>query len=149
MEEKASNRSIFYSIENAIKEYRKMAQKRINAVVKDITIDQAMLLFQLSKKPRFTKSEMANFVYKDHASITRIIRLMEKAGYITTVQDKEDKRKAYLVITQFGSEVLQKIAPIINENRSIGLKGLSKEQVEQTQVVLDLIANNSQNIKKP
>ena len=149
MEEKASNRSIFYSIENAIKEYRKMAQKRINAVVKDITIDQAMLLFQLSKKPCFTKSEMADFIYKDHASITRIIRLMENAGYITTAQDKEDKRKSHLVITKFGHEVLQKIAPVIEENRSIGLKGLTQEQIEQTQDVLDLIANNSQNIKKP
>ncbi|MEG2103409.1 MAG: hypothetical protein RRY99_18090, partial [Flavobacterium sp.] len=53
-----------YSIEKAIKEYRKLAQKNITKVVKDITVDQCLVLIILQQNESISQNELANLVFK-------------------------------------------------------------------------------------
>jgi hypothetical protein len=41
--------TVLYLVEQAIKEYRKVSQKNISKVVKDITVDQCLVLIILIK----------------------------------------------------------------------------------------------------
>lgn len=70
--------TVLYLIEQAIKEYRKVSQKNISEIVKDITIDQCLVLIILNKDAEISQNELATLIFKDNASITRMIELMVK-----------------------------------------------------------------------
>ncbi|MFW0739282.1 MarR family winged helix-turn-helix transcriptional regulator [Flavobacterium sp. T12S277] len=134
-----------YSLEKAIKEYRRLAQKNITKVVKDITVDQCLVLIILNDNPDISQNELANLVFKDSASITRMIELMVKKEYITRTIHLEDRRKFNLEITKKGIKTLQEIQPVIETNRQTALQGLSIEEIALLDKTLHKIIINCKN----
>lgn len=134
-----------YSIEKAIKEYRKLAQKNISKVVKDITVDQCLVLIILNENQNISQNELANLVFKDNASITRMIELMVKNEYLNRTIHRDDRRKFNLEITNKGLKTLELIQPVIESNRETALDGLSLEEIAQLDKTLDKIIINCKN----
>jgi len=133
---------VIYSIEKAIKTYRKFAQNSIRKIESNITIDQALLLILLQNRPELTQVEMAEVLFKDHASITRMIELMVKNDYLTRNESQEDRRRKELTISKKGGEIIKKLLPVIDTNRNTALKGLSQTEIEQLDSLLKKITNN-------
>lgn len=131
-----------YSIEKAIKEYRKLAQKNIAKVVKDITVDQCLVLIMLQQNDSISQNELANLVFKDSASITRMIELMVKNDYLTRTIHAEDRRKFNLVITEKGLKTIELIEPVIQSNRETALHGLSLKEITLLDQTLHKIISN-------
>lgn len=131
-----------YSIEKAIKEYRKLAQKNITKVVKDITVDQCLVLIILQQNESISQNELANLVFKDSASITRMIELMVKNDYLTRTIHAEDRRKFNLVITEKGLKTIELIEPVIQSNRETALHGLSIKEITLLDQTLHKIISN-------
>ena len=131
-----------YSIEKAIKEYRKLAQKNITKVVKDITVDQCLVLIILQQNESISQNELANLVFKDSASITRMIELMVKNDYLTRTIHAEDRRKFNLVITEKGLKTIELIEPVIQSNRETALHGLSLKEITLLDQTLHKIISN-------
>jgi DNA-binding MarR family transcriptional regulator len=121
--------TVLYTIEQAIKEYRKIAQKNIAKIVKDITVDQCLVLIILNNNTKISQNELANLVFKDNASITRMIELMVKKEYLIRTIHQEDRRKFNLEITEKGMKTIELIEPIVQLNREIALNGLSLEEI--------------------
>jgi DNA-binding MarR family transcriptional regulator len=92
--------TVLYSIEQAIKEYRKLSQKNISKIVSDITVDQCLLLIMLNKNSKCSQKEIAETIFKDNASVTRIIELMVKKDYLKRTINESDRRKFNLEITK-------------------------------------------------
>lgn len=138
-------RTALYSIEKAIKEYRKLAQKNISKVVKDITVDQGLVLIILNDNQNIAQNELANLVFKDNASITRMIELMVKKEYIIRTIHPEDRRKFNLEITEKGLKTLELIQPVIKNNRQTALEGLSLEEIALLDKTLNKIITNCSN----
>lgn len=134
--------TVLYSIEQAIKEYRKVSQKNIAEIVKDITIDQCLVLIILKKYAKISQNELANLIFKDNASITRMIELMVKKDYLIRTIHKEDRRKFNLEITEKGKKTLELINPIVQINRETALNGLSLEEINLLDKTLNKIINN-------
>ncbi|MBF4487182.1 MULTISPECIES: MarR family winged helix-turn-helix transcriptional regulator [unclassified Flavobacterium] len=134
-----------YSIEKAIKEYRKLAQKNISKVVKDITVDQCLVLIILNENQNISQNELANLVFKDNASITRMIELMVKNEYLNRTIHPEDRRKFNLEITNKGLKTLELIQPVIKSNRQTALDGLSLEEIALLDKTLNKIIINCKN----
>jgi len=134
-----------YSIEKAIKEYRKLAQKNISKVVKDITVDQCLVLIILNENQNISQNELANLVFKDNASITRMIELMVKNEYLNRTIHRDDRRKFNLEITNKGLKTLELIQPVIESNRETALDGLSLEEIAQMDKTLNKIIINCKN----
>lgn len=131
-----------YSIEKAIKEYRKLAQKNITKVVKDITVDQCLVLIILQQNESISQNELANLVFKDSASITRMIELMVKNDYLTRTIHAEDRRKFNLVITEKALKTIELIEPVIQFNRETALHGLSIKEITLLDQTLHKIISN-------
>ncbi|MCC9019574.1 MULTISPECIES: MarR family winged helix-turn-helix transcriptional regulator [Flavobacterium] len=134
-----------YSLEKAIKEYRRLAQKNITKVVKDITVDQCLVLIILNNNPDISQNELANLVFKDSASITRMIELMVKKEYISRTIHPVDRRKFNLEITKKGKKTLDDIQPVIKINRQTALEGLSLEEIALLDKTLHKIIINCKN----
>ena len=134
--------SIFYTVEQTIKEYRKYAQNNISKQISDITFDQALVLMVLNTKPELTQKEIANLLYKDYASLTRMIELMVEKNYLKRSINNDDRRRFKLEITEKGLLAIKKIKPIIQTNRAISLNGISQDEIELLRNLLNKIINN-------
>ena len=134
--------TVLYSIEQSIKEYRKVSQKNISKIVKDITIDQCLVLIILNNDDKISQNELANLIFKDNASITRMIELMVKKNYLNRTIHKEDRRKFNLEITEKGKKTLELISPIVKLNRKTALNGLSLEEINLLEKTLNKIITN-------
>lgn len=134
--------TIFYTIENAIKTYRKFAQKQISTEVCGITVDQMLVLTALEANPDIAQNEMAELLFKDYASITRMVELLVKNDYITRALNEADRRKFVLNISGKGHNTLKKLKPIILKNRTDALHGVSESEVNQMFTTLNKIINN-------
>ncbi|WP_038265613.1 MarR family winged helix-turn-helix transcriptional regulator [Zhouia amylolytica] len=142
---KLPNETIFYAIERAIKEYRRMAQKRISKSIPKITIDQAMVLIFLKKYPKLSQKELAKLVFKDAASVNRTIDLMTRNGYLEKSLNPSDKRRYHLSVTVFGGRTLDEMQELIKQNRSMALKGITDNEIEQVDHILQKIIENCNN----
>lgn len=142
MNDKNPTGTVLYRIEQAIKEYRKVSQKNISKVVKDITVDQCLVLIILGKDEKISQNELANLIFKDNASITRMIELMVKKDYLYRSINAEDRRKFNLEITDKGKKTLKLIEPIALINRETALNGLSLEEINLLEKTLNKIIIN-------
>lgn len=134
----------FYTLEKSIKSYRQLAQRNITKAGFEITIDQWLVLKTLQDNPEITQQQIAAIVFKDYASITRIIELLVRKGYITRSFHPNDGRRSVLSLTDKATKLLTSIQPVIQGNRNKALKDISVEEGRQLKVLLDHIITNCQ-----
>ncbi len=133
---------LFYTIEKAIKSYRRYAQKRLKDNGLKITIDQWLVIKNILDNPSISQQEIAERVFKDNASVTRIIDLLFKAKYIKRSVNKTDRRKTNLVVTQEGIDLINEVYKVVLEYRTHALKGINKQDIDITNKVLSSIIDN-------
>ena len=134
--------TVFHSIERAIKEYRKFSQKNISNQIKDLTIDQGMVLLFLDKHSELTQKEIAALVFKDNASMTRMINLMVNKGYLKRSINSVDRRRFTIEITTKGQKILKALPPIVLSNREKSLEGITEKEIIQLETILKKITLN-------
>ncbi|MBF4515951.1 MarR family transcriptional regulator [Flavobacterium sp. ANB] len=134
--------TVLYTIEQTIKEYRKICQKNIEKIVSDITVDQCLVLIILNENAKIAQIEIAKLIFKDNASITRIIELMVKKDYLIREVNAIDKRKSNLIITQKGIQTIELLKPVIAQNRKTALNDLSLDEIEFLDKILHKIISN-------
>ena len=139
--EKLSN-IIFYTLEKSIKTYRQFAQKNITDGYFNITIDQWLVLKTIQEDSTLNQQQLAVKVFKDFASVTRIIELLVKNGYLLRNFHKEDRRRFELTLSKEGTKIIKSLEPIINSNRNKALKGISITDIEKLQSLLTAITAN-------
>jgi len=142
------NSIIFYNIDKAIRTYRNYAQRQLKAHGYTITIDQWLIIKAILENPGITQNEIGDLVFKDNASVTRIIDLMVKSEYIIRKVHPEDRRKTQLEVTDSGVKVIKEVQNIVEKNRKIALKGISNEELEVMYSALLKISENCLNPKK-
>jgi DNA-binding MarR family transcriptional regulator len=135
---------IFYSLDKAIRSYRRMAQANIDRAGLDITIDQWLVLQVLLEHDDLTQNEIAERVFKDQASVARILALLVKRGLLSAVPLPHDGRRTKLRVTRKGKQMLAAIQPIVLGNRAVALAGISEEELTMMRDVLEQIAANCQ-----
>jgi len=136
------NDIIFYNIDKAIKTYRMYAMKKIREKGYKITTDQWLIIKSILENPQITQQELAKNVFKDNASVTRIIELMVKSNYLNRKVDSADRRKSILSVTKEGKEIIEKVQLIILENRKEALEGIDKTELDAMNVTLKKIIQN-------
>ncbi|WP_303311376.1 MarR family winged helix-turn-helix transcriptional regulator [Hymenobacter sp. BT730] len=136
------NSVIFYSIDKAIRQYRKLAQANIDRARIAITVDQWLVLQVIREKDDLTQTEIAERIFKDQASVARIIRLLVNHGLLTAEAQPGDGRRTRLRVTAAGEQTLAAVEPIVLNNRQIALRGLSENDLTLLRNLLDRIAAN-------
>jgi MarR family transcriptional regulator for hemolysin len=133
---------LFYSLERSIKSYRQFAQQQLTKNGFDVTIDQWLLLKTLHDSPEQTQQQIAQAIFKDFASVTRIIELLVGKEYIIRSPHPTDRRRFQLKLTPTAVKILDVMQPLIENNRRTALKDVNEQQISQFQQVLNLIYNN-------
>ncbi len=133
---------IFYSMDKCIRTYRMYAQKKLKENGFKITIDQWLVIKVLMENPGISQQSIAEKVFKDNASVTRIIELLVKSGYLSRNQHEKDRRKSALKITTSGKKVIEDVQNLVYKNRKTALHGINQEELEILQKLLVKISAN-------
>ncbi|UYZ60406.1 MarR family winged helix-turn-helix transcriptional regulator [Hymenobacter latericus] len=133
---------VFYSLDKAIRSYRRMAQANIDRAGINITIDQWLVLRVLLEHDDLTQNEIAERVFKDQASVARILALLTQRGLLSAVPLPHDGRRTQLRVTEEGHRILDAVQPIVNENRKTALAGISEDELGQLRSLLERITQN-------
>jgi DNA-binding MarR family transcriptional regulator len=137
---------IFYSIDRAIRTYRQYSQKQMKAKGFEITIDQWLVMKALLENPGIRQQQLAELVFKDNASITRIIEILVQSEYLHREVNAADRRMTNLTVTPKGNKILQELQPLIRENRRKALSHIDERMIAQAKKMLDQIALNCKNL---
>jgi DNA-binding MarR family transcriptional regulator len=136
--------TLFYALEKSIKTYRQFAQAKIFDAGVDITIDQWLVLKTLQENPDVTLQQIAVLVFKDFASITRIMQLLVAKGFVRRTRHARDGRRSALALTSAGKQAIRELEPIIRSNRRYALRGVDTADVTRAHALLDCIVANCQ-----
>ena len=136
------NNIIFYNIDHSIRLYRMYAQKKLREHGFKITIDQWLVIKCILENPTITQHELSELVFKDNASVTRIIDLLIKANYLEKEINPGDRRKFILQVTKSGEEIIKNVQEIVLQNRNKALKGIDAKELEIADAVLRKIITN-------
>ncbi|SHK49453.1 MarR family winged helix-turn-helix transcriptional regulator [Hymenobacter psychrotolerans] len=133
---------IFYSLDKAIRQYRKLAQANIDRAGIAITIDQWLVLRVIQEHDDLTQTDIAERVFKDQASVARMINLLVGRGLLAAVPLPSDGRRNQLRVTDEGERVLDAVQPVVLSNRTQALQGLSEDDLGVLRGMLERIYSN-------
>ncbi|UOG76647.1 MarR family winged helix-turn-helix transcriptional regulator [Hymenobacter tibetensis] len=133
---------IFYSLDKAIRQYRKLAQANIDRAGIAITIDQWLVLRVIQEHDDLTQTDIAERVFKDQASVARMISLLLKAGLLAAEPLPHDGRRSRLRVSEAGLRTLDAVQPVVLNNRQLALEGLTEEDLAVLRPMLERIYNN-------
>jgi DNA-binding MarR family transcriptional regulator len=133
---------IFYSLDKAIRQYRKLAQANIDRAGIVITVDQWLVLRVIQEHDDLTQTDIAERVFKDQASVARMISLLLKAGLLAADPLPHDGRRTRLRVSEAGLGVLDAVEPVVLNNRKLALEGLAEEDLAVMRPMLERIYNN-------
>lgn len=134
--------NIFYTLEKAVKVYRQFVQRNLDTAGYDITLDQWLVLKTINDEPDATQQQISRKVFKDMASVTRIVELLVKKGFLERAFLPSDRRRQQLLITASGTELLEKVHPISLSNRSTALNGIAAKDIRNLESTLQSIITN-------
>lgn len=124
--------------------YKVVRQDLINRFKKagvNITPEQWVVLSKLEKLS-MNQTELANGSFKDKHTVSRILDLLGKNGFIAKEQDPEDGRKFIISITEKGKSELEKAKAHVYASRERGWEDLSEQEYQQLRELLDKVLKN-------
>jgi DNA-binding MarR family transcriptional regulator len=108
----------------------------------DITPEQWGLMVRLRENQGINQSRLGEKAYKDRHNATRIIKQLEKRGFIERRPDEIDKRAYNLFITETGQVMLDALIQIVLNHYTVAFKGLTAEGLKTTRRILKHMVNN-------
>jgi MarR family transcriptional regulator for hemolysin len=136
------NDTFLYTIDKCFRSYHQFAQKNVRNAGFNITIDQWLILKNVAENPDITQNDLGKLVFKDKASITRIIQLLVNAGYLIRETHVDDKRRANLTLTKSGEKITAAVEKVAIQNRAAALKDVNLQLMTEMKKTLQAIIKN-------
>jgi len=142
MSDKKLEEVYFFLLERTVRQFRKFSQRELSKREIDISGEQWVVLKRANEHPGVTQKEIAESTYKDPASVTRMIDLLEKRNFVVRKSSDGDRRSYGIHLTKEGKEFVQRVLPLAEEMRSFGLKNVSENDKKVFLEVLNKIYEN-------
>lgn len=114
----------------------------------DLTASQVLVLSQLWEKDGLTQKEIQEKLNLRPASISGLVDLLLKKGFIFRKQDDEDARFKRLFLTEEGSKLQYVSMEILKEIENLISDGFSEEEKAVLICWMKKLYNNLNNIEK-
>jgi DNA-binding MarR family transcriptional regulator len=138
----SDQRAYFFKIDTTIKKIRSALQKKLNERGIDLTVDQWVLVDHISRDEGISQNVLAEITYKDPPTVTRIIDLLERKGFVQRRMAVGDRRKFNIFMTEAGMKIREEAFPVVAEIRRKGWGELSETDYQQFVRIMDSIYNN-------
>ena len=132
----------FFLLERTVRQFRKFSKEKLGERGIEISSEQWVILKRVNEQEGINQKEMANLTYKDPASVTRMVDLMAKKGWIERQPIVGDRRAYGLYLTKEGKSFVKKMVPAAQELRAMGLENISQKELENLKKTLNKIYEN-------
>ena len=132
----------FFLLERTVRQFRKFSKEKLGERGFEISSEQWVILKRVSEQEGINQKEIANMTYKDPASVTRMVDLMAKKGWIERQSIEGDRRAYGLHLTKGGKDFVKKMIPAAQDLRAMGLSGISQKELENLKKTLNKIYEN-------
>ncbi len=131
-----------YLIERTEKQTKRYANAALKNAGVEITPEQWAILKRISERAVINQREISDLTFKDPASVTRALDVLEEKGWVKRMEMENDRRAYNLFLTEAGEAMVAKITPLAQAIRAQGLKNVSTEELAQLKAVLHKIYEN-------
>ncbi len=134
--------SITFLINKTAQKFKLELGRKLKQSGLDISSDQWSVIMYLSDNNGPSQTELAYRLHKDRSNLTRILDLMEKAGYIERVRSSEDRREYNVFITGKGRELLPVLKKTGDSVMKKALKGFDSSEIKVVKSFLNKLFAN-------
>lgn len=113
----------------------------------ELSLEYFIILNFISNKVNPTQQDLANHFMRDKSVILRNINTLIELHYINRTTDKTDKRKKNLILTEKAQDFLRLGLSLSHEVSAELLNGVTKEELNHFENVINKIQFNSGYIK--
>ena len=138
------NDDFLFQLEKAAKQFKKRKNALLKAAGINITSDQWVLLKNILEFEGISQIDLADRCYKEPASVTRILDILEKKGWVERKRRSGNRREYNLYATPRGLQLIAAVLPVANEITALGSKELSKVEIQNLANMLSKIYQNLQ-----
>jgi DNA-binding MarR family transcriptional regulator len=131
-----------FLLDRTARKVKQYAQQQFKSGDFDVTVDQWLVMKNLSENDLLSQTELANLVFKDHPTLTRIIDLLCKKGYVERMPHPQDRRSFQLQLTETGVSKVTSLRPAIHHIREKAWENLSPTDFDEFKRILDTIYQN-------
>jgi DNA-binding MarR family transcriptional regulator len=117
-------------------------QKKFDEAGCGITVVQWVVLMVLWRHDRISQQQIADAVFKDKTTLTRIIDGLERRGFIARETDKNDRRQKNICLREKGRSLEKRAMHIAFENLDGALTGIPQDRLDICCEVLETISAN-------
>lgn len=134
--------SYSFLLDRTARRVKQYAQQKFKELELNITVDQWLVLKHLYENEGMKQNELAELLFKDNPTLTRIIDLLCEKRLTVRKQHPTDRRSFQVELTRKGKKKVEQIKPRIRKIRLKAWEGLSRDDFAQFKRVLDTIYNN-------
>jgi len=131
-----------FLLDRTARRVKQYAQNKFKTGEFDVTVDQWLIIKNLEERGALSQTEMANLVFKDHPTLTRIVDILCKKGYIERVPHPNDRRSFHLLLTAQGRDKVDELKPQVASIREKAWINLTPKDFEEFKRILNTIYNN-------
>jgi DNA-binding MarR family transcriptional regulator len=144
------NKQINYSLDESIGYWLYRSQSRVSAALRqtfqdagyDLTPEQWSVLYRLQEQEGMNQIELSEKTHKDRHNITRILKQLDKRGYIEKRNDKNDRRAHLIYLTEKGRSFYENIQPLVVKHRERISRGINANDLFHLRQCLERITHN-------
>jgi DNA-binding MarR family transcriptional regulator len=129
-------------LDRTARKVKQYAQQKFKLNAFDITVDQWLVMKNLEENDRLSQTELAHLVFKDQPTLTRIVDLLCKKGYVERIPHPQDRRSYRLHLTSSGKEKVAELKPQIALIRQKAWENLTEKDFEEFKRILNTIYGN-------
>lgn len=133
-----------FLLDRTARRVKQYAQQRFKELEFNVTVDQWLVLKHLYEHERTKQNELAELLNKDNPTLTRIIDLLCEKGLTVRKVHPTDRRCFHVTLTRQGKNKVEQMLPKIRKIRLKAWEGLSNDDFEHFQKVLNTIYKNLQ-----
>ena len=137
-----TGKKVGYYLERTTRKLKLAFHHGFKAAGIDLTPEQWVMLDLLSQTDGQTQSDLGNASFKDAPTISRIIDVLVKRGWVDRTQSPDDRRIAIVNLTPKGLEIFKKSQSIAHELRTQSWNGLDDDDYEEFIRIVNIIFKN-------
>lgn len=131
-----------FLLDRTARKVKQYAQQKFKIGDFDVTVDQWLVLKNLSENKLLSQTELAQLVFKDPPTLTRIIDILCKKGYVERIAHPLDRRSFQLHLTEIGLEKVSQLKPQVAQIREKAWENLGSTDFEEFKRILNTIYSN-------
>lgn len=133
---------LLFQIDKTSKVAKQYSQRVFDQLKIGITIDQWILLKIISESGPLSQKELSTISFRDPASITRTLDILEKKNYTLRSNVLGNRRTFNIELTKEGVSLIDKNFKIIKEMRNKSMEGFTSEELRVLTKSLKKIQEN-------